>query len=313
MIERPVFLVGAERSGTTMLRLMLDHHPAIAFASESEYMVDWVTDDGCFPPIETYREHLAADRIFQAGHYHFDPNLNYPELVNSFLVQRRDRSGKPLVGATVHRSFDRLLHIWPDARFLHIIRDPRDVARSVIGMGWAGNVWTGLAKWLEAEQCWNRLQARLLPDRLVELKFEDLLKNPPGELARCCALFGLEYDPRMLSYPERSTYEAPDPTLSYQWRRKLSEREVQLVEARVGSLLTDRGYEPSGLPPIEVTPGLQRRLRWQDRRYRVAFRMKRYGLKLYTEDFLARRLGGPDRWREDVRQRIHQVDRAYLK
>lgn len=48
-ISKPVFLVGAERSGTTVLRLMLDHHPQIAFNNEFEYAVDLVSDEGKWP------------------------------------------------------------------------------------------------------------------------------------------------------------------------------------------------------------------------------------------------------------------------
>ena len=48
-LRDPVFLVGSERSGTTLLRLMLDHHPAIAFDKEADYMVTMVSDAGVLP------------------------------------------------------------------------------------------------------------------------------------------------------------------------------------------------------------------------------------------------------------------------
>ena len=59
MIENPTFLVGAERSGTTLLRLMLDHHPQVAFLHEFEFAVDCVGDDGTCPALPDYYRYLA--------------------------------------------------------------------------------------------------------------------------------------------------------------------------------------------------------------------------------------------------------------
>lgn len=312
MIERPVFLVGAERSGTTVLRLMLDHHPRIAFSSEFEYAVDLVPEAEGWPDLEGFGHHLARSRVFRDHGYRIDPSLSYPELVDDFLRQKRGRDGATHVGATVHRNFDRLGRIWPDARYVHIVRDPRDVARSCIGMGWAGNVWTGSAEWVRIERLWDRIREGLGPDRFVEVRSEDLMHDPPSSLARVCSLFGLEYDPAMLSYSEDSTYGPPDPSLCYQWRRKLSEREIRLVEARVGPLLTDRGFEPSGLPPLEVSTAMELALRLQDKRSRIGHRLRTLGPRLYAEDVVARRVGSRS-WRDRVRSRINEVERALLK
>src|SRR5262245_28549711 len=140
MIERPVFLVGAERSGTTLLRLMLDHHPQIAFHFEFEFAVDRISLDGVLPALVDYHRWLISNRVFQHAGWSIDPELDYPHLVDSFLRQKQQLAGgKRLVGATVHRNFQHLRSIWPDARFVHIVRDGRDVSRSVVMMGWAGN------------------------------------------------------------------------------------------------------------------------------------------------------------------------------
>ena len=64
-IRSPVFLIGAERSGTTLLRLMLDHHPDIAFNLESEFLVSRISDSGAFPDMAAYRRSLAAVLIRQ--------------------------------------------------------------------------------------------------------------------------------------------------------------------------------------------------------------------------------------------------------
>ena len=136
-----VFLVGSERSGTTLLRLMLDHHPEIAFEKEFDFVVSKVSETGAFPQVDAYLEWLATVR---AADYAIDRSLDYRSLVTDFLRQKQAASGgKPRVGATVHRDFDRLRFIWPDARYIHLVRDPRDVSRSVVQKGWAGNVYQG--------------------------------------------------------------------------------------------------------------------------------------------------------------------------
>ena len=64
-VLNPFFLVGAERSGTTLLRLMLSHHPQIAWCQEFEYVVDKISPTGEFPLLTEYNELLESHRIFQ--------------------------------------------------------------------------------------------------------------------------------------------------------------------------------------------------------------------------------------------------------
>ncbi len=134
----PVFVVGALRSGTTMLRLMLDHHPDICIPGELEFAVPLVSDEGRLPTLEKYVEFLQTHRVFEAWSVSIDPDLDFLSLVRSFLEQKRIQSGKPIAGATVHHHFDRLRYIWPRCRYIHIVRDGRDVARSCLRKGWGG-------------------------------------------------------------------------------------------------------------------------------------------------------------------------------
>jgi hypothetical protein len=312
LLSRPIFLVGSERSGTTLTRLMLDHHPQIAFFFEFEYAVDWMPASGGWPDLGAYYAALETDRIFQEAELVIDHSLDYPHLIDSFLRQKRDRDGKPLVGATVHRHFDRLLRIWPDARFLHIVRDGRDVGRSVIEMGWAGNMYVAVERWIEAEDLWSGLRRRLPADRWTEIRYETLVQEPEATLAQVCAFLGVPYDPAMLAYPKSSTYGPPSPKAIGQWKRKLPADQVRLAEARIGSMLVERGYELSGYPPLEVTPGMERRLRLQSRWYRARFRRRHYGTALYLADVLARRIGIPT-WQKRVAVAMNRIDTEYVK
>lgn len=311
-IKEPFFLVGAERSGTTLLRLMLDSHPQLAWCSEFEFAVQRLPEEGGWPAMEDYHAWLPMIRVFRHTGFTVNPSLSYPELMNSFLHQCKDRAGKEKVGATVHYDFHKLPRIWPDAKYIHILRDGRDVARSCIGMGWAGNVYTGADIWIEAEETWKRLCATLPKERWTEVTYEELVRDAPSTLERLCAFIGLPYDPAMLAYQSRTTYEAPDPKLIAQWKRKMSEREVQLVEARIAPMLVERGYELSGYPIIEVSTSEDRELRREDRRIRLRNAFKKYGVWLIGAGYVARRLklGFLARM---VNERRQIIDEAHLK
>ncbi|MGK7889208.1 MAG: sulfotransferase [Leptolyngbyaceae cyanobacterium] len=311
-LEQPTFLVGAERSGTTVLRLMLSHHPDITWLNEFEYAVDLIGHPTEWPPLKDYYAWLDLHRIFRASQIEINKELSYPELVNDFLVQHRDRAQKPIVGATVHRHFDRLLRIWPDARFVHLLRDGRDVARSNIGMGWAGNVWTGVERWIEAEKLWGSLQEKIPAERRIDVTYEALITDPERELTRICEFLGVSYCPSMMDYIQKTTYDTPDPKYIAQWRRKLSDWQIQLVESRITTMLAERGYELSGLPSLDITAGLQQRLQLHDWWERFVFRLSRHGLPLFIADYLSRKLGLAQ-WQRQVRLKLNAIQATHLK
>jgi hypothetical protein len=290
-IPEPFFLVGAERSGTTLLRLMLSHHPEIECAPEFEFLVQRMPAPGVWPDLEEYRAWLATSRIFVPHALEIDESLDYPALVRSFVDQHRERSGKPIGGATCHLHFERLDSIWPEARYVHLLRDGRDVARSCIGMGWEGNVWYGAERWIVAVSTWARLSRSIPDERRLELRFEDLVVDPEATLGRLCEFLGTDFDPAMMDYAESSTYSRPDPALIEQWRRKLDPEALALLEARIGGLLRENGYRESGVPPARVGAARRWGLYLDNRRRRFRARRERYGLSLILADRLSRSLG----------------------
>jgi len=308
----PFFLVGSERSGTTLLRLMLAHHREIECAPEFEFLVEAMPAEGVWPELEPYYEWLATNRIFLPHGLQIDRALDYPGLAKSFVTQFCSRTGKPIHGATCHKHFDRLLGIWPQARFVHITRDGRDVARSCIGMGWAGNVWHGAERWIEAELLWSSLQGRIGAARRLEVRYEDLIRNTEQELERVCAFLGTDFDRDMLEYWRDSSYERPDPKLVAQWRRKLTRWELALLEARIGDMLRERGYEESGVLPARVGAWERFKLRWEDKLGRLRFRSERYGLAHVVASRLARSLG-LTAWQRRLLLRQNEIDNRHLK
>jgi hypothetical protein len=308
--DKPLFLVGSERSGTTMLRLMLNQHSALSWPYEFDFSVDRIPDGEGWPDVDAYADWLSLHRIFLATGLRVDRSLPFPDLLCSFLRQTAEREGVDVIGATCHRHFDKLLRVWPDARFIHILRDPRDVALSCIQMGWAGNVWYAVDRWIEAEESWDRLRARVNQERVLEIRYEQLVAEPEDTLVRICAFVGVPYEPGMLEYASTSTYSKPDPALLYQWKRKASPEQLSLLEFKLGPLLGERGYSPSGVTPRP--PASLARLRLQDKLFRTRYRLRVFGLRRIALDFLHRHIGLGGVGREN-RLAMNRIEAARLK
>ena len=311
-IAQPVFLVGAERSGTTLLRLMLDHHPRIALLFESDFLVTGLSEDGADPEAARYRDWLRHDRAFQHSGFTIDERLDFRALVNDFLRQKRTRDGKELVGATVHHRFCELWRIWPNARYVYLLRDGRDVSTSVMRMGWAGNVYVAADHWLAAERQRDQALAHVDPGRWLEVRYEDLILDTRAQLERICAFLRVDYSDQMLDYMHRSTYQAPDPSLCYQWKTGVQPRDLQLLEERLGERLRERGYALSGHPPIAVRALRRRWLRLHSRIGAYRFRVRRFGVLLALQETLSRRLG-LEKLRLKVQAEMNHITNLHMK
>lgn len=307
-----LFLVGALRSGTTMLRLMIDNHPSITFPGEFEYVTPMISDEGNFPELEDYYNYLKSDRGFLMDQLIINSNLDFPDLCNSFLTQRQHNRQTPIIGSTVHHHFNRLPFVWPEARYIKLIRDGRDVARSFISMGWAGNVWKGVEHWIEVEIQWHSFKSTLPKNFWIEVKYEELLENPEMQLTRLCNYIGVPFREEMLDYHKHTTYSPPDFSLAYQWKKKQSEKEIGLLESRIGNMLKELGYELSGLPPIKLSPLMIYKLLLQNKIYCWHFKVKRYGLILSTFEIIARR-SKLKRWHKQLKLRMDQIIMKELK
>ncbi len=312
MLDSPIFLVGAERSGSTLLRLMLDSHPEITGCEGYEFVVDLLGDDGSYPELPRYWDYLSTHQIFGSTKLEIDRSLDYQSLVNSFIQQRMDLSGKPQAAAMVHFHFGRILHLWPNARFIHMVRDPRDVTASVLQMGWEGNVWFGLNKWVDAETEWDRVQPLLGSNRYLEVLYADLIGDHVGTLQRICEFLEVEYTGQMLDYASDTGYDVPDPTKVNKWNKTLSSREIRLVEGRVGELLVARGFELSGLEPLQPTGVAMRLLKVDNHLKMWKNRIDKFGIRLFVERAVAR-LVPIESYRRSVKLRFNAIERSTRK
>ena len=308
----PTLLVGAEQSGSTLLRLMLDSHPEVAFAEEFEYAVEPISAGGSLPSMPAFRSFLETNRNFATSGFQIDESLSFEDTVEGFLRSRQRQKDALVTGATLHYGFAKALTLWPDAKFIHLIRDPRDVAPARMAEGLAGNVWHGLDGWLRAEDEWAAVEPLIDPRRVLTVRFADLIRDYDSVLTSVCRFIGVEYTSQMLDYSTDTDYQEPSTSLAGDWRRSLSTDQVRLIEAKVGDRLTKLGFEPSGFGQASVGERQAMLLAWEDRAGRIAHRLQVFGVRLTVADMVARGLSIQSMQRS-MRLRLNETEIAHRK
>ena len=276
-----VFIVGCPRSGTTLLLRIVDVHPQIAIMRESGWIArlfeprKGLTPQG-FATSQLMSVLLKEPKFtrLQVGSEQLDALLGTSEPVSyaDFVARVFDlygqRRGKALVGNKTPGFVRRLctLHaLWPAARFVHLIRDGRDVCLSMADWAKANQKPPGVfATWkddsVSTTALWWDLNVRLGrragsslgPELYYEIRYESLVRNPAEECARLCAFLGLPYDDAMLRFHEGRT--KTDPALDAKrawrpltpglrdWRSQMAAEDVERFEAAAGELLDELGY-----------------------------------------------------------------------
>lgn len=308
-----VFVYGALRSGTTVFRLMLDAHPDIANPGEMDFLFDHLHPDPSHATGWRYDlEALKLDRIYQVHEMPLPAGLDGLDLLAAFLDTLRQHHPQKVLSINIHRHVDRIIATMPGARLIHMLRDPRDVARSSIVMGWAGTSYHGVGHWLRTEAAWDTGLAGATPaPPIYTLQYETLFADTQGQLQAICGFLGLDYDPQMMGYYHGTTYSAPDPALVQQWRKKADPRDMAELEYRAGAMMQARDYPPE---QPSITLGAFEKLRLDLRNKRMVWAMgrRRYGAATYFCEKLTRwfRLGGLHR---RFRQRMNQIDQQLVK
>jgi hypothetical protein len=292
------FIVGCGRSGTTLLRRMLDAHPEIAITHETHWIPKrlerrtGLRPDGRVTP-ELLSSLLSYDRFrrmdLDEGELlsliHAEPPPTYAGFVTAAFDLYGKAKGKALVGDKTPSYVTRIpmLHgLWPSARFVHLIRDGRDVVLSLLSWkrtklpsrvpGWREQpVIAAALLW----DCRVRLGIEagrgLGPRHYYEIRYESLTTRPAEESARLCEFLGLPYDDAMLRFHERR--ERHQPGLSAKkawrpitpglrdWRSEMRPRDLERFEAAAGELLTELGYQRAVARPPRDLVVLARNLR----------------------------------------------------
>lgn len=305
-----VFICGALRSGTSLFHLMLNSHSRISNPGEFDFLFDYVKDIDCEPEISDYISYLEKNRIFKSKKLQINKECkSYIALVNTFIEQL---SGPKTLCLNIHRNFDIAYHYFPDAIFVHILRDPRDVAKSSIPMGWVGNTYYGVDHWIETENSWDRLVARVGKEQIFEFKYENLIIDSHSVLTNTCSFMGLDYENKMLDYHEQSTYSPPDISLTEQWKHKQKLREIELVEYKASNLMSQRGYELS-CPNLKAPNNVEFLILWAGNKwFRFNYSIRRYGVFLFVVQKLIELFPNLPR-SEKYRLRIQQIKIRHLK
>lgn len=272
-----LFVVGCARSGTTLLQRLLDAHPQLAVSNDPHFIheglrksagrdvpltADLVERVLACPTLR--RLSLSEQEVREAA----TTAETYGDFVGAIYTTFARKRGKPLAGektARYVRYLPLLDAIFPWAKTLHIVRDGRDVALSMLdwarpdrgpgryrlwpeqpiavcALSWRWHVTTG-----------QRDGSARGPSRYQEVRYEGLVAEPEPTMRRVSAFLELPFAEAMLSY---YVSRAPNgaglcskerwlpPTAGLRdWRTEMAPRDVELFEAIAGDALAALGYE----------------------------------------------------------------------
>lgn len=298
-----VFVVGCPRSGTTLLQRMLDAHSDLTVTNDTHFITrvakrelrqsaDPRLDENLVERVLSYhrfhRMGLDRDDAMRAAH----GAASYADFVSRLYDLRARQVGKTLSGEKTPdycRKMPLLHRLFPHAKFLHIIRDGRDVTLSTLDWASAGK---GPGRWdlwdrdaVGTCALWWRWQvgngsydgARLGPSVYREVRYEDLVGQPETELATICDFLGLPFDERMPRFHEGKTRDAPGRSAKSawlgpvaglrDWREQMSAADAAVFDAIAGELLDNTGYgrESYAASPIVSERVLECMAWWSDR------------------------------------------------
>ncbi len=269
----PLFVVGCGRSGSTLLRLMLDAHPALAVPGESHFIPQLWRDFGGSRPVDAEAIAVALVSTTHFGHWKVDPRAvldrvaqlqapSFADVVEAAFMANADAHGKTGWGDKTPiyvRSIPLLASLWPDSRFVHLIRDGRDVALSYMSLHWGpSTVWAAARKWRGDVEAGIRDGQPLGTSRYLEVRYESLVTDVRASLQEICDFASLGLDEGMIERTKREGHETLAPeegrafharseqdvlTGARDWTTQMTARDVRSFEAVAGPLLSDFGYE----------------------------------------------------------------------
>jgi Sulfotransferase family len=282
MAAPPFFIVACDRSGTTMLRLILDRSPDVAIPTESMIVVDMAAIRSRFGDLDTDEQ---FDRLARAVWRH--PKVREWRLEGA-PPRREGRRGAAAYRAALEAPYrayaaghgkprwgdktpyyvahiDEIRSVFPDARIVHVVRDGRDVALSLLRVPFGpANVWAAAHQWRDAVRAGDDAAARLGDDMLT-IRYENLVAAPAAIAPVICAFLGIAYDDGMLAVeetpPDRlaagqeawftELYAGITGASVGKWRRQMRPSDVALFESVAGAELRRHGYETGagGTPP----------------------------------------------------------------
>lgn len=276
--DSPVFIVGAPRSGTTMLQFRLRNLPNISFPTgESRFFMPLYRDRerfGDLSQLENIRAVLQAmydknrefletdlhgmrfDRDALAAELHAAGHHTLPAIINGLFDKNARGEGKTRWGDktpyyVMHMT--RLLEWFPKAQFIHLIRDGRDVALSLFGRRTdfhVYNAYFAAEYWESFIERGREQRQQLPPGQYLELRYEDLLAQPEETMRTLCDFLGETYSADIFTV---SPVDNPGKTPlvhkplqtdnSGKWRYRMKPKQIHAFESVAGNTLRELGYE----------------------------------------------------------------------
>lgn len=304
--DRPVFVGGCPRSGTTLLRTMLNCHPDLAIPHETRFLIKGWERRRAFGDLADAENRRSVGRWI-AGR----PKSRLKRLgVGEDELITRLEAAPPTIGSVLGTCFllyaerqgkvrwgdkrpshaqhlDAIFAMFPDAQFVNVVRDPRATVASVRKIGWyGGDLVAGTDLWERSIRAVDRWRPRLAPDQLFELQYEELVAEPRESLERVADFLGLarEHVDDMLLFHEKSDVpkdrtfhprvSTPVTTEAVRaWEDVLTAEEAAFVEHVLAAEMRRYGYPPSA-GAARVPDEMLHRLR-KLRRQRALERLRR--------------------------------------
>lgn len=283
----PIFVVGFPRSGTTLLSAMLSNHPDIAcgvetffFSTFNEHDLLEAACDRDWPDIAIRKMttlSLTGQRVLDL--YGITENDLRNELINTYkepqvlldglldLYARREGKSTWLEKTPSHLlHLHRIRTLFPEARIIRMIRDPRDSICSIRKLAWGSDSILSLAYDFRAtHQYTQEFFDNDVSSYIV--KYEELVERPELILKKTCSFLGIEYDSRMLDTSntgkkirtdneswKKQVSEKLDPGRLYVWRKELDIKIAHVVSTVMYDLINDYDYDLSVNGNVEILP-----------------------------------------------------------
>ena len=193
--HRPIFIVGCQRSGTTMLRLMLDSHPNISCGPETRFLQDFAK--------------LTSESWDRLSLYGFPKSYwldKAAEFFDSFQTEYAKSRGRTRWADKTPRYALSLAYIndlFPTCQIVHVIRDGRDVVASHRDRWGYRSALKAVEKWPRYIKAARRVGERLPDDRYIEVRYEDLVLDTEATLRTLLADLGEPWDRAVLEYDKQ--------------------------------------------------------------------------------------------------------------
>ena len=290
----PVFIVGAPRSGTTLMAVLLNRHSRIAIPPETQFFTEFLIEH----PPQSVRGHDGTELVELALHHRRISDLklekedvltelsgdNQPNLTCLFAAILRAYTAKQNKVRPGEKTPKHLEHVpelyqnFPKAKIICVLRDGRDVVRSLLKTDWAepGNrrrfglfcmEWSYLARLV------LELKKTIPEDRFMVVKYEDLLIEPEENLRNICDFLEENFEEQMLQtssssgvVPEwesqwkRKAEKMLDASRAYAWKKQAAAQEIWKMNVMMSPELHMVGYEDTGLASCPWTHRLILRL-----------------------------------------------------